>query len=123
MILQNAHQTNLIFKNFSQFLFANLKRILLSEKVLVDLGLFKRQTVLLEHEIENLVKLHCDKYKTMNSFNQKCLELVELFKAEVRLVNEILGLLETEGILNRFLDFEAEKRESRIDDLIESILS
>lgn len=123
VILNSCRDVDKIFSNFSDFLFTNLKRVLLSDNLIVDVHEFKMLIGKFSGKLEVLLEVHKGKFEKNLEFHQKSFELFDLMKQEFDLTKGIIDELESTGLLNQILEFKNQKTEDRVKDLIESILT
>lgn len=123
IILNSCRDIDKIFSNFSDFLFSNLKRVLLSQNLIVDVSEFNKSISKFSNKLDDIVAIHSEKFKSCEDFHKKCFELCLLLKQEFDLTKEIVEEIETGGFLNQLLEFKTVKTEGEIKDIVEDILT
>lgn len=123
IILDHCHTVDKLFSKFSEFLFMNLKRVLLGENILIDIGLFRGQLSVIFDKLKVMESTYGEKLDNLNDYFSKLNEVVTLSKTEVKEIQQIIALMEDNGILQKLVEFKKESLDIERKKLVENLLS
>lgn len=121
--MNSCREVDKIFSNFSDFLFNNLKRVLLSKNLIVDVQEFNNSIEKFSSRLEMIIEKNSLNFESCIDYHKKCLELCELLKEEFDLTKDILKEIESGGFINQLTEYQSTKTEEEIKEIIEDILT
>lgn len=122
VILDKCQIVDKLFTQFSEFLFMNLKRVLLGENILIDIGLFKGQIAVIFDKLKVLGVTYGQKLENLDEYFSGLKEIVDLSLAEVDMIKDIITLMEKKGILEKLVEFKNQAMEAERKKLVEGLL-
>lgn len=123
LILEKSRPLETIFEKFSEFLFINLRRVLLGENIVVEVKLFRDQLSEFFEKLTELQLKFSSKLEEADGYVSLLNRVVELSIEEIKMVQSLIEKIESEGILVDLIDAKNSELEGETIKFVKELLS
>ena len=123
LILEKSRPLETIFEKFSEFLFINLRRVLLGENIVVEVKLFRDQLSEFFEKLTELQLKFSSKLQEADGYISLLNRVLELSIEEIKMVQSLIEKIESEGILVDLIDAKNSELEGETIKFVKELLS
>lgn len=123
LILEKSRPLETIFEKFSEFLFINLRRVLLGENIVVEVKLFRDQLFEFFEKLTELQLKFSSKLQEADGYISLLNRVLELSIEEIKMVQSLIEKIESEGILVDLIDAKNSELEGETIKFVKELLS